>query len=489
MGIAIAAVVCAAGPARGGDHKPILIRSHSAQLDADARDYLDAFSRALGQQRALLGASLRDLIEARMSRGPTDLAGAEKALIKQVEDGRRRFIEGKFPEALKLLLPARDRLLAAEGRVASDQRLRHALHTALLMLGHTHLRLKQPEKATEAVSEVVRSIPPGQDLSMIKYAPELVTFFKKVRLQLKRQDRAALRVTTDPAGCLVFLNGRYVGISPVRVADLYPGRYRVYIQRPRRPGRVHEVVMNGADRRLSVNFGLDSVLRTKKHVAFEFASQAELARREVKYATSVARAVGASQAILVGFRKLDSGPVLMGTLVSEDGGRVVRSGFVSLAPAAPSPRTLRSLAEFLLSGGQPPPGVKIQGAGSPAHAGGSAPAVAPAPASAPNDRGGGWMGTARWIALGVAVVGLGVGIPLMAMDGGCIEESAGRCPETYETMSGGVAATAVGGAAAAGAVVLFFLDAKRQSKDRAARAAVVPALLPGGAGVWATVCF
>ena len=465
--------------------KPILVRSHAGDLDRDSLQHLDAFARILGQHRALMGAALSKAMEARVSRPPGTLSGTDDAITRQVNSGRRAFVDGDFQRAVKLLEPARRALMNAEGRLSSNQSLRGALHTALLMLGHTYLRLKKPERATEAVSEAIRSFP-DRDLSLVKYAPELVQFYKKVRLQLRRQDRATLRVTTEPAGCLVFINGRYAGLSPARVADLYAGRYSVYVQSARERGRVHQVIMDGSERQLSINFGLDSVLRSGGHLALHFSDAQQMNQKEVRYAASVARAVGASRVILVGVRTLDSGRVLRGTLVSTDGTRVVRSGSISLEPAAPSPATLRSLVDFLFSGKETPE-VTVQGRPG-SHKDGETVAATATDRQDDGGPGAGWMGLVKWVALGVAVAGLGAGIPLIAMDGSGTCDSGGRCPEQYETLAPGVAATAVGGVAAVGAVVLFVLDARGKKKTKQ-RAAVTPLLLPGGVGLGAMVRF
>ena len=462
-----------ASPGWAGDGKPILIRSHAGKPDSASSKHLDAFARALGS-RALMGPALSEAIEARLSRSPGTLNGGDSAVIKQVQTGRRAFIDGDFQRAVKLLEPARKALMTAEGRLASNQSLRGSLHTALLMLGHTYLRLKQPEKATEAVSEAIRSFP-DRDLSLVNYAPELVKFYKKVRLQVRRQKSATLRIVTEPPQCMVFVNGRFAGMSPARVEDLYPGRYTVYVRHAQAKGRVHQVVMDGGAKQLSINCGLESVLGTGGEVALRFADAAAAKKNEVTYAASVARATGAPRAIVVGVRTEKGSRVLRGTTVSTDTGREVRTASVSLEPAAPSKASLQCLASFLVAPKSPP-----QCLGTPPPP--------PPPPKVDRESKGGWMGVVKWVAVGVAVAGLGAGIPLIALDGQGTCDTGGRCPEHYETMAPGIAATAVGGVAAVGAVVLFVLDSRDKKRPKKSTM-VTPVLLPGGVGVGATVRF
>lgn len=474
-------LVLAAPTGAVAEEKPMLVLSSAEAAGSDA--HLEAFARALGTRQALQGPALAKRVEARLSRQSGALPGGDQVLVGQVERGRKAFINGEFQEAVKLLETARRSLMTAEGRLASNQSLRASLHTALLMLGHTYLRLKKPQQATEAVSEVIRSFP-DRDLSLVKYAPELVRFYKKVRLQVRRQARATLRVVTDSPGCMVFVNGRYVGLSPATVKDLYPGRYSVYVQRPQQPGRVHAVVMDGSEQRMYINFGLDAALHTAGHVTLRFTDEQQLKKRAMTYAVSLARKVGASQLILAGVRQQADGRVLQGKLVYTDGARVVRTGSIPLEPASPSPVDVQSLVDFLLSGKKAPIVTEGEGA-SRTRAGGTPPPMTPAS----KDDGGSsrWMGVTRWVALGVALAGLGAGIPLMVLDGGGTCDTSGRCPDVYQTMAPGAALTAVGGAAAVGAVVLFILDARAKKKTR--RVSFTPVPLSGGAGVGATFRF
>ena len=136
-----------ASPA-AAEEKPMLVLSHAGAAGSDV--HLQAFARALGPQRALSGRALAEAVAAQVSRPPGTLPGGDDKVVKQVERGRKAFINGEFKRAVKLLEAARKSLGAAEGQLASNQNLRASLHTALLMLGHTYLRLKKPQQATDA---------------------------------------------------------------------------------------------------------------------------------------------------------------------------------------------------------------------------------------------------------------------------------------------------------------------------------------------------
>jgi hypothetical protein len=105
----------------------------------------------------------------------------------------------------------------------------------------------------------------------------------------------------------------------------------------------------------------------------------------------------------------------------------------------------------------------------------------------------------RWVAvgmLGVGVVGLAVGIPLIAIDGrptcnpgndpvtGMPRDPKRFCPEVYNTTAGGGIMTAVGIASLAASGVFWYLDWRQRRPPTAPKVSLVP--LPEG-GAFATV--
>ncbi len=451
------AATATAAPAPAQAEQTILLRSSVGAPPTDANYYIGFMLRLLGDEAPLHGPALRRRVEARLSR-PAGTRGSTTDLRALVKDGRRLMIEGEFAQAAARLEQARVKILARTAEVASDQGLRRALHATLLLSAHASLRTGRAQRATELVSEVIRSFP-DRELSLVKYSPDLVKFYKKVRRELDRQQRGTLTVTTRRPGCMVFVNERFVGLSPTKVVDLYPGRYRVYLQRQERRGRVHAAAVEGQDHQLALDFNLDRVLRTTPQVGLRFHDEAALARGEIDAGAAVARAVGASQALLVGLRRHNERLALSGTLVSASTGQIVRSGLVALEPAAPSPEVLRVLGQFLVAG---KPGIGIVIRPLPKEGG--------VPGAGGTDAGGAgssWIGIAKWVGLGVGVAGLAAGITLIALDGeGTCDTAAGdRCKDTYETLAPGVALTATGGVAAAAAAVLFILDARRGGRS------------------------
>lgn len=457
---------------------PILLESYAGNRSREAAGYVDQLLATLGGEGTLRrGAALRQEIESHLSRGPE--SGATADPTRAVEKGRRHFLEGEFDAAISELEGARAALLNNVSRLASDQALRGTLYRGLLFLAHAYLRGKRGEKATERIGEVIRSFP-DRDLSLVQtqFGPELVTLFRKVRNELGKQGRGTLVVTTAPPGCLVFLDERFVGVSPVRVVDLYAGRYRVYVQHQQRQGRVHEVTVRQGEQALRIHFELDSVLRTEPWVGFRFADLAAQDRSEARLAAELGQALDASSVLLVGFRPHQGRKALVGTTLSPITGRL-RTAIVVVEPAPPSPTTISALGRFLLDG-QTGEGLIIP----------SSPRAGPPPTD------GGFFSARvfKWVTLGVAAACLASGITLLVLDGrgSCGDTGTHRCPETYNTLVPGAVLTAAGGLAAGGSGFLFYWDRRQRSaRERASvAAALVPWLHPGSAaGLSAVVSY
>jgi len=111
----------------------------------------------------------------------------------------------------------------------------------------------------------------------------------------------------------------------------------------------------------------------------------------------------------------------------------------------------------------------------------------PDPSVAPTSRGLFSPHVLRWVALGVAIAGLGAGIPLLAIHGrGTCDDAFGECPERQNTLAPGIALTAVGALSAGAAVLLFYLDGRRPPARETPAAGLRPRLDVGAASIRAS---
>ena len=418
-----------------------VIHVHVGPRSEDNQYYVDHLVRAMGPEHVMPAAKLSQRVRERMSR-PAGARTSAQAYKLMVRTGRRRFIEGDYAAALTSLERAREVALRHAGQFASDQGLRGAYYRALMFAGHAFLRSGKGDLATERIGEAIRSFP-DKDLSLVQFGPELARFYRKVRREMSQRPRGSLEIDSGCEDCLVFVNERYVGLSPARVPDLYQGRYRVLVQRGQQQGRIHVVNVGAGPRELKVDFALDRALYSEPVVGLRFADPRRMRRIEQRLGAAVGQAAGAPRVALLGVREHDGRRVLRGAVISSDTARVVRAAMVALEPAVPSPDTLRQLARFLLSGTRAR-GLLVQQGGAAAAASQPAAGGSDAPRARSPYR---WL---KWTAAGAALLAIAGGVTLIALHGtGTCDGPPGvKCKEQLNILPGGVVLTSVGGALA-----------------------------------------
>lgn len=469
-------------PAVGAAAPAIILESHSGERPRDTPYTLEFLTRTLDPSSARSGAPLREAIEKRLSR-PAGPMEAPAGIRGQVEEGRRQFIEGEFTRAIAQLEEARALLMQHSAVLAANQNLRDLSYKALLYLAHAYLRTRQQDQAARTVKEAIRSFP-DREISLARYGPELARLYREARRTLGVEGLGSLTIETQPGECLVFLNERYVGLSPVRLEGLFPGDYRVYLQRPGAQGRVHGArVSPRGHHRLSFSFLLDRTLRSSAFAGLHFADRQEKATHEIPLALKVAAALDADQIMLFEFDRLRGRRVLRGRLIQAPSGSVARSALVFLDPRPPAPAALKSLGRLLVEGRvDPAEGFLVLR---------RAPAPDGLAAGQPQQASPGFFSARmqRWITLGAAVVSLGAGATLLAMHGqGTCDSAEGvRCEHNYSTMAPGIVLTSVGALSACASALFFYYASQPVAPERAAL--LLPWSTAGGGGLLGIVSF
>jgi len=290
-------------------------------------------------------------------------------------------------------------------------------------------------------------------------------FVAQVRRQSWPRGRGTLTVATSTPGASVFLNERYVGLSPVRVPDVLPGHYRVMARLGGTQSRVHavNVIEESVDVRIDLDF--DQALAAG---GFYFQGDADRVRREPVYALKLARALGASQVITVGLAGTPERPQLAAAVYNVASGNVLRQAAVALGPSPPPHALVVALGRFL-RGGAPTDGLIVQSVAPAVRA----QALPPLPGPDAPARPGRGLLALSIVGYALAAGAAGSGGYLITINGkGTCGES--RCPDTYHTLGGGIGLV-VGAAVLAGASTWLLVLAQRRMR---ARVAAVP--LPRG---------
>jgi len=490
-GLWIALLLC---PTSARAAPPVLVESHASRPTARWTRLLARLARRLGPRvlqgpatvaaaRRVLGRPAKPLPAARLSQ-----------LVAAVKTGAEHGYAGDWKRAVATLQSARQGLMGDVLSLARQRNLLRALQRARLLLVMCYLRLSQPRRAWAMMEEGLRTQP---DLSPsgALYGPDLQRLYYRVKAQLDLQ-KARLRVTTDPPGALIFLNGRSMGFSPVTVNGLYPGTYDVLVVKGKDHSRIRRFHVGSAGGYLRLDMGLDRAVLLGNQLGLRVTGGARGQADALRFALRLASHLGAGRVLLVGVRNLGSGPALVGRLVDRGRGRVLRAAYVPVAGSGPGAGVLDRLGRYLIDGGMSGLGVHRAKIAPPARRIRRA-ALAPL-------RSGEWRrrasltgyGVAGWILLGGGLVTAGIGGMLWGIDGKT-RVGAAREADRYDTDRAGTVVLGVGlGVAALGAVLLI-VDAVRRRRRRPRRASgphrsrLMPVVAPtrGGWSVGLTARF
>jgi hypothetical protein len=454
--------------------RAVLCESHAGARPAQADEWLAALAEGLDAPAPLAGATLDQMIAARLSR-PAGVADypLEKLVRDEARDGQREVVQARFAAAA--LRIERLRALAEQhaATVAANPRIRKSLFEGALAMVKALVRLRRQSDAESLALDIARSFP-DYPVTERDCGPEVAQFLAEVRR--RPRPTYAIQIETTPAAAAVFLNERYVGTSPVRIQDALPGRYRVMARAGEAQSRVHAVTVHEESAEVRIDLAFDRALDA---AGFRFLDEAERARREPAYAARLARAVGAAEVIAVGLGGLADRPLWIATSYDVESGGVRRAAAVALAPGRPPRARFVALGRFLRAG-TPAEGLMVMRA-PPAPAGGAPLGSLDVEARAPTS-------LRPW-----AYAGLGVGLALAAV-GGYFLYLDGRpdcdlgggqlqCPSSHRTLLAGATMVGGGAALAVGATALWLIDAHR------ARVRLGATVGPGGTAVWAVGSF
>jgi len=134
----------------------------------------------------------------------------EEALLEQ---GKQYYMEGRYKEAIEKLT------LAIELIVDKNKLIDAHIHIALC-----HFALGEMDITKEYLTELIR-IDPAQELDPEYHPPAFVDLFSEV----KEVILARIRVETEPSASRVFLDGEYVGLTPLQITDVIAGEHKLRI--------------------------------------------------------------------------------------------------------------------------------------------------------------------------------------------------------------------------------------------------------------------
>ena len=447
----------------------IVLESYAESRPDDAGKLLAPLIDELGLRSFVGSEELAGQVRRRVSTGAQTLSKSELAEARRfVTSGVGQYRESNYEASITAIERALQRLRAAPLTMVRDQQTRDLLLEALIYLAQANARLGKAVPATRAMAELIRSFP-DKEISHARHGPEPRQLYRKVKADLTSQGLGRLAITIDDPRSVVFVNERYVGVGSTALDELFPGRYRVFVQQGEQAGRLHEVdVEAGSDAALDITWGIDGALRTDgAFVGFVFPSEAERTEQEAGYAIRLSRALDATAVALVEVRDYRGRRSIVGTLYSNDSTKPVRSAALAIEPVAPTEDEVRAMARFL-AGDEAAAGMfaNLAGADKPDK---------PTPLRGERDDGDRPYRTWKWLGLLSGVASIGTGVTLIAIHEPDTVDGH-RNENARNTRTAGIITTAVGGVLTLAGAYLWIRDRK---DARAARVTLAPA--PGGA--------
>ncbi len=485
----LGAILAAAHDARAATPADVIVlESYAGERPDDAGRLMAPLVEALARASYAVGPSdLGKRIEETHSQSGALMTDSQLAdVTRLVDDGYSSWLKNDFPTAIDKLSRAVSLFHASPATLAQDQTRRDTVVKALVGLALANKRQGRTDESTRAMAEVIRSFP-DREFNRTIYGPEAHELYKAVKADLDEQGKGTLHVVVDDENVVVFVNERYESVGTLHKTDLLPGVYRVYVQKGTTPGRVHVATVSpGKEQTVEITWELDAALRTDDAwVGLSFPGAVKRQKQENGVAVSVGRSLGAQRVIVVSIATHDGRRSMVGTVLSVETAKPLRSAMLALEPSEPGEDQIAGLGEFL-AGGEAIPGLIVgEGAFSPGS-----------PRRRP-------FRTWKWVAAGLGTVAIVTGIVGLAIDGSCMGE--GRedppsdptatgwslCQSLWDTRTAGVALIAAGVAIDLAAVYLFVRDGRSATEEtRHKDNSMMPdetVLIPSNGGVWVGV--
>ena len=338
------------------DEGGIALEVYTGERSADASRLLEPILDELAHQKISTGDTVGRLFETAVSKPSRSAKGLPSDFGAQADTGFNLWLNGKFDDSVKLLIPLVELAHQNSGAFAKDTTLREHLRKALIGLALAQLRRGDPSGMHTTFEEYVRSF---TDASVPKavYGPDAAQAFDGVKKDVTSAGTGKLTVRTMQTGSVVFVDEAYRGAGTTTV-EVPAGEYRVVVIANDQPSRTHfATVHGGGEVTVVVDAAFDQAVHTTGWTGFQFATAAAREAHEAVYAAQLARAVGARSVALVGIDTVKGRSSVVGSLVSLESGLEIRRAGVGMDPD-PSTENLKSLARFL-NGEAAAPGLEV----------------------------------------------------------------------------------------------------------------------------------
>jgi hypothetical protein len=217
-----------------------------------------------------------------------------------------------------------------------------------LFIVRARLQARKPEAARAQALECRRLVPDIEPEAAV-HPPDVIGELAAAEATIEMQSPGSLRVTSEPSGCPVFIQGRNLGQTPLELPRLSRGEYRVQVECvPGQFGRVHRVTLGPSRTVVHVDSRFDSAVQSSDTVSLRYPNDALEKKYAATHAVEIGRAVGARYVALVMPERQVAGRVRI-TAFEVESGKWLASVLAALDDAN-ALRSASAAAEALVAG-------------------------------------------------------------------------------------------------------------------------------------------
>ncbi|MCK5808506.1 PEGA domain-containing protein, partial [bacterium] len=223
--------------------------------------------------------------------------------VKRFEEAKALYSDLNMEEAIPKFKSA-ERIIAKHVDKMADLSV---LSEILLYLGASYKIFDETDKASPYFLRYI-SMNPNKELEEQNFAPEVVEYFNQIKNDFLMMPNGSIKFTTTPPGAEVFLDGKLVGIAPLRVDGVTAGShyYRLHMDGYRDQGgdiAVEERDLSRVSEDLSLYTDVSFLPDAKETMIDEFGNLLML-----KKGVEIGKAFGVNR-VLVSYIAVEAGEV------------------------------------------------------------------------------------------------------------------------------------------------------------------------------------
>ncbi|QQR88857.1 MAG: PEGA domain-containing protein [Myxococcales bacterium] len=242
--------------------------------------------------------SLASLFENRASH-PTPTVDTKA--IKQIETSGNEALNelagASYKRATAILEPCLKNATDKPSAISADPMGAFHLYNACLYLARVFVETNQTNKAEVQIRRC-RALVPNIKVDTIQHPPDVVTQVRAVDSALAKSSHA-LSIRSTPDNCLVLINGRKMGTSPLTLGGLPQGSYWVQaVCDTNAQGREHRIELGARDVEYLIDTQFDGALRSDEHGLFLSYADPKSASNTIPSTSHSLKCSGASRVII-----------------------------------------------------------------------------------------------------------------------------------------------------------------------------------------------